>query len=83
MFKTLFSKEFAYRRHRDAPFAEERDRYLRYCLSVGATRNSLLGKACSLRRLAGQLGAAPPPASICLSCERPSPGVCRDMSMPP
>ena len=34
MFKMLFPSEFACRRHCDAPFAEERDRYLRYCRSA-------------------------------------------------
>jgi hypothetical protein len=41
MFERLFSSESACRRHRDVPFADERERYLRHCSEQGATRATL------------------------------------------
>ena len=57
MFEQLFSSEFAYRRHRDAPFADERERYLQHCAEQGATRGSLRMKAKELLWLALHLGS--------------------------
>ena len=36
MFQQLFSSESACRRHGDAPFADERERYLQHCAEEGA-----------------------------------------------
>jgi integrase/recombinase XerD len=41
MFQRLLSSAAALRRHRDAPFAAERERYLQYCFDSGATYGSL------------------------------------------
>ena len=57
MFHQLFSSESAYRRHRDAPFADERERYLRHCAEQGATRATLRVKANELLWLAQHLGS--------------------------
>jgi len=45
MFQRLFRSEAARRRHRDAPFAAERERYLRHCADLGATPASLGNKS--------------------------------------
>jgi integrase/recombinase XerD len=55
MFGQLFSSESACRRHRDAPLADERERYLRYCADHGATRATLRVKANELLWLAQHL----------------------------
>jgi integrase/recombinase XerD len=57
MFQELFSSESARRRHGDAPFAVERDRYLRHCAEQGATRATLRMKAKELLWLAQHLGS--------------------------
>ena len=36
MFQQLFSSESACRRHGDAPFADERERYLQHCAEDGS-----------------------------------------------
>jgi Phage integrase, N-terminal SAM-like domain len=56
MFEQLFSSESARRRHGDAPFADERARYLRHCAEQGATRATLRMKAKELLWLARHLG---------------------------
>lgn len=55
MFESLFRNEVACRRHYNAPFAKERERYLRYCASVGGTHKTLRVKAIGLLRIARQL----------------------------
>jgi hypothetical protein len=45
MFQQLFSSESVCRRHCDAPFADERERYLQHCAEQGATRATLRMKA--------------------------------------
>lgn len=48
MFQTLFSNEAARRRHRNAPFADERARYLQHCADLGGTRATLRVKSTEL-----------------------------------
>ena len=55
MFQQLFSSESACRRHGDAPFADERERYLQHCAEEGATRATLRMKANELLWLAQHL----------------------------
>jgi integrase/recombinase XerD len=55
MFQALFSDEAARRRHRNAPFADERAQYLRYCADQGATRATLRVKSSELLWLAKHL----------------------------
>jgi len=55
MFQTLFSDEAARRRHRNAPFADERARYLQHCADQGATRATLRVKSTELLWLAEHL----------------------------
>jgi integrase/recombinase XerD len=55
MFKRLLRSETARRRHRDAPFAAERERYLQHCADRGATHATLLVKGSELLWLAHQL----------------------------
>jgi site-specific recombinase XerD len=57
MFERLFSSESACRRHRDAPFADEREHYLRHCAEQGATRGTLRMKANELLWLARHLSS--------------------------
>ena len=57
MFQQLFSSESACRRHRDAPFSIERERYLQHCADEGATRATLRMKANELLWLAQHLGS--------------------------
>lgn len=57
MFEQLFSSESACRRHRDAPFADERERYLRHCAEQGATGATLRLKANELLWFAQHLGS--------------------------
>ena len=45
MFETLLGTDAARRRHREAPFAAERERYLEHCADLGAARSSLLVKS--------------------------------------
>ena len=56
MFQKLFSDEATRRRHRNAPFAEERERYLQHCADVGGTRATLLVKSTELLWFACHLG---------------------------
>lgn len=49
MFEQLFSSDIACRRHREAPFADERERYLQHCAQQGATDATLRVKANELR----------------------------------
>ena len=51
MFQQLFSSESACRRHGDAPFADERERYLLHCAEEGAARATLRMKANELRAI--------------------------------
>ena len=55
MFQQLFSSNPACRRHGDAPFADERERYLQHCAEEGATRATLRMKANELLWLAQHL----------------------------
>ena len=55
MFQQLFSSESACRRHGDAPFADERERYLQHCAEQGSTRATLRVKANELLWLAQHL----------------------------
>jgi integrase/recombinase XerD len=57
MFQELFSSESARRRHGDAPYAIERERYLPRCAEQGATRATLRMKAKELLWLAQHLEA--------------------------
>jgi len=57
MFQRLLSSAAALRRHRDAPFAAERERYLQYCFDSGATYGSLRIKSNELLWAARLLGA--------------------------
>lgn len=52
MFEIFFRTEAARRRHHDAPFAAERQRYLQHCMDLGATRATLLGKCWELLLIA-------------------------------
>ena len=55
MFEELFSDEVTRRRHRNAPFANERERYLRHCASLGGTRATLRSKSTTLLWLSSHL----------------------------
>lgn len=57
MFQTLLSSATALRRHRDAPFAVERERYLQHCFDLGATRAALRVKSNELLWAAQLLSA--------------------------
>ena len=48
MFQTLLRTSAALRRHREAPFAAERERYLQHCAELGATRATLRMKSTEL-----------------------------------
>lgn len=48
MFQTLLRSRAALRRHREAPFALERERYLQHCADLGATRATLRVKSTEL-----------------------------------
>ncbi|MGC8732604.1 MAG: tyrosine-type recombinase/integrase [Halothiobacillaceae bacterium] len=58
MFQKLFSDEAALRRHCEAPFADERERYLQHCADLGGTRATLLVKSTELLWLASHLDAS-------------------------
>jgi hypothetical protein len=60
MFQKLFSDEATRRRHRNAPFAEERERYLQHCADVGGTRATLLVKSTELLWFACHLDSSAP-----------------------
>jgi anti-sigma factor RsiW len=55
MFEKLVSDPAALRRHRTAPFAAERERYLQHCADFGATRATLLVKSTELLFLSSHL----------------------------
>ena len=55
MFEELFSDEATRRRHRNAPFANERERYLRHCANLGGTRATLRSKSTTLLWLSSHL----------------------------
>ena len=57
MFEQLFPSKFVCRRHRDGPFADEREHYLQHCAEQGATRGTLRMKAKELLWLARHLGS--------------------------
>jgi site-specific recombinase XerD len=48
MFQKLIRSEAALRRHREAPFAAERERYLQHCADLGATYATLRQKGTEL-----------------------------------
>jgi integrase/recombinase XerD len=52
MFEILFRTEAAQRRHREAPFAAERERYLQRCADFGTTRVTLLVRSWELLKIA-------------------------------
>jgi integrase/recombinase XerD len=52
MFEILFCTEAARRRYREAPFAAERERYLRRCADFGITRATLLVRSWELLQIA-------------------------------
>src|SRR5450631_3623729 len=56
MFEKILTDPSALLRHRSAPFAEERERYLQHCANFGAAPNSLRGKCAGLLFLATHLG---------------------------
>jgi hypothetical protein len=55
MFEKLVSDPAALRRHRTAPFAAERERYLQHCADFGSTRATLLVKSTELLFLSSHL----------------------------
>jgi integrase/recombinase XerD len=59
MFDQLFAQPWVVARHANAPFAEERARYLDYCKRRGDTRATLLLKAHELLWIARKLGKYP------------------------
>jgi integrase/recombinase XerD len=60
MFPKLLSTEAALRRHRDAPFAQERERYLQHCADLGATYATLRHKSTELLWVARLLHPSAP-----------------------
>ena len=61
MFQEFFCQDTArHRRHRDAPFADERERYLQHCAEQGATRATLRVKSNELLWIAWHLDASAP-----------------------
>lgn len=59
MFEQLFKKPFVIARHSNAPYAEERARYLAYCVQRGDTNRRLGDRARELIWVAPLLGATP------------------------
>jgi site-specific recombinase XerD len=59
MFEKLFTKPSAIARHKTAPYAEERERYLSHCAEKGYTRATQLLIARELFWVANKLGAYP------------------------
>lgn len=59
MFDQLFTQPWAVARHANAPFADERGRYLDYCKRRGDTRATLSLKAQELLWIARKLGKYP------------------------
>jgi integrase/recombinase XerD len=60
MFEDLVTRPSALARHRDAPYAEERARYLAHCAQRGDSRATLLLKARTLVWVAHALQGSPP-----------------------
>jgi integrase/recombinase XerD len=60
MFQKLFSTEAARSRHRNAPFAEERERYLQHCADLGGTYGTLRVKSTELLWFARHLDSSAP-----------------------
>jgi site-specific recombinase XerD len=60
MFEDLVTRTSALARHRDAPYAEERARYLAHCAHRGDSRATLLLKARTLIWVAQTLRGSPP-----------------------
>jgi len=60
MFERLLRSETARCRHRDAPFAAERERYLQHCADCGATDATLRAKNAVLLWVARQLDSNAP-----------------------
>ena len=58
MFEDLFTRPSALARHRDAPYGDERARYLAYCAQRGDSHATLLLKARTLVWVARQLGGS-------------------------
>jgi integrase/recombinase XerD len=56
MFEKILTDSAALLRHRSAPFADERERYLKHCADFGAAPNSLRDKCAGLLFLATHLG---------------------------
>jgi hypothetical protein len=56
MFEKILTDPAALLRHRSAPFADERERYLQHCADFGAASNSLRDKCAGLLLLATHLG---------------------------
>jgi integrase/recombinase XerD len=59
MFDQLFHQPSVIARHRNAPFAEDRERYLAYCAQRGDSPATLLGKARVLLHVARTLSGYP------------------------
>lgn len=59
MFEKLFKSPAALTRHRNAPYAEERERYLMHCAQEGYTRETLLLFAQELLCVASKLSIYP------------------------
>ena len=74
MFEELFISPAVLRRHRAAPWATERARYLAYRAAQGYARPTLLRLARELRVVACHLDLAPgravPPSQIAAAAER-------------
>jgi integrase/recombinase XerD len=59
MFDQLFQQPSVIARHRNAPYADERERYLAHCARRGDSRTTLLGKARVLLHVARTLSVYP------------------------
>lgn len=59
MFEQLFKRPSVVHRHKSAPYAEERERYLIHCAEQGYTKNTLLLKARELLWVARKLDSYP------------------------
>jgi site-specific recombinase XerD len=74
MFEDLVTRPSALARHRDAPYAEERARYLAYCAQRGDSRATLLLKARTLVWVAHTLRASP---ALSVTLDQVNAGACR------
>lgn len=59
MFEKLFTRSVVLHRHENAPYREERERYLRYCMQQKYTYSTLLQKARELLWIARKLSIDP------------------------